>query len=266
MRLKQTGIVLGIVLLITLASTTGLVTAGTGGAAVVLQQEPAAITDTDGDGIRNWPEDSSLAGKELSIEAITTANVTTLGEIGETLVPLLRDVGIKLHLKILKGPIISSRTDTGDFEMMISRTMRLTPWATPEGVGTMGPNSPTWHQEGPEGNRELQPFEVEIKDLLQSTATMTDATERKESLSEVLNIFTENVYTVGVYQKADLLGVAKRFKNIADDAVMYLWQWTPTSNPIETFWTPKGEQLKARHLDQIPTLETYKAQDWYLVE
>jgi len=220
--------------------------------------------DTDGDEILNWPEDSPIAGKNLVIELILGGDQDAAVKAAEALQPLMRDVGISLRVRTIKPTVQSARVDSGDFEWTITRQdSTITPFMYPEDIGAMSDTSPAWHIAATEGQRDLMPFEEEIRDLLKSTATMTSPAERREALEKVLHLYTENLYTVGIYQARRGLGIAKRFKNIPDDTPTRLYQWFPTGTPIQTFWTPAEDQKKTQFQDLIPTPETYKKQDWY---
>ncbi len=220
--------------------------------------------DTDGDGIRNWPEDTPMAGKELSMEMMVAQDQAAAVDSGEALVPLLRDVGIRLNLKIQKSTVTDSRVNSGDWEMEFARQDEVaTPSFYPGFVGPNSASTPEWHIEGPGGERDLQSFEQEIADLLDEAATMRSAEERAETYGRILELYTENAYTVPVYQVRRGLGVAKRFNNIPADAPTRLYKWFPTGTPIQTFWTPEDRQVGTQYQDLIPLLETYQEQAWY---
>jgi len=220
--------------------------------------------DTDGDKILNWPEDSPRAGENLSIALIVSEGNVSLSNLAEMIQPMFREVGINLIVRVLKGSIVSSRTTTGDWEAQVTRNnARLTPWANPETVGPVGPQSPFWHIASAEGERELLPFEEEIGQMLKDSATITDSEERSELFGKILKTFTENVYEIGLYQKKAQLAIAKRFRNIADDIPLRMWDYTINNGPIEIFWAPKDEQLEVQYTDLIPTPETYQSKKWY---
>jgi len=223
--------------------------------------------DTNGNGIRNWPENSPLGGKELVIEVMVSEGQSASVSAVETMIPLFREVGIRLRLKVQKSPTVNSRTNSGKWEMFLTRAdSTITPFMYPEEIGPISQTTPVWHIAAPGGKRDLRPFEKKIEEMLKSTATMESAEERLEAFREILHIFTKNVYAVGVYQARRGLGIAKRFKNLPADMPVRLYQWTTTSTPVQIFWTSKDEQIKSQYEDLIPTPESYRAKDWYPVE
>lgn len=222
------------------------------------------FVDTDGNGILNWPEGSLIAGEELIIEAIASAEDPDYVSIGEALLPAFRDAGIDLRLKPLKRALLTARENIGDFEIDIVRNdSAATPWLHPKSIGPMGVSSPAWHLAGVGGERDLLPFEMEIGALLASTATMTSATGRKETFAEILTLYTENIYTVGIVESRMGLGYAKRFRNEPSDFPIRGFGTEDTAVPIGIRWTPKDQQLETLFQNLIPTLETYGTQAWY---
>lgn len=216
--------------------------------------------DTTGDGLLNWPEDSPLAGQSLIIEVFTGEDAQASVEAGQALVPMLREVGIDLRLRVVTGPSLTDRINTGNFDMVIQRIDSPTPDVQ---MGTFGPaaaDEPDWHQAGPDG-RELLPFEVRMEELFTELAFATDAGRRTEILHEVLQLHTENVYTLGLYEARAGLAVHNRLRNIPDDLPTFMYEWGMENMPWVA-WAPVDEQIAPRFLDDIPTPESYQGRDW----
>lgn len=214
--------------------------------------------DTNGDGILNWPEDTPLAGKELVIEVIASEDEAASVAMLDPLVSLFRGVGIDLRAKVFKEPVYRSKLNAGDFDMAIERVDWLaTPFQNPERIGPISDTAPRWHIAGPGGQRELFPFEQRIVELLKSSATEESAAKRKGIFREIQRLATDNLYTIPIYQARRGLGIAKRFRNIPDDAPVHLYQWTINSTPNLMVWTPKEQQIASKYSDLIPTSEDY---------
>jgi len=225
------------------------------------------FVDTDGDGILNWPEGSLIAGEPLIIEVITSAVDPDFAAIGEALLPTFRDAGIDLRLKPLPYGLLDTRTATGDFEIHLTRHDAAgTPWKNPTAIGPVGPESPPWHLAGPGGKRDLLPFEEEIGRLLRASATMTSAAERKEAFGQILRLYTENIYTVGIIESRMALGYHKRFRNEPSDFPIRAYGAEDSAVPMGIRWTPKDLQRQTLFQSLIPTPEKYKAQPWYPAE
>ncbi len=221
------------------------------------------FADTDGDGILNWSESSLIPGEDLIIEIITEASEPEHVVIAEALVSDFRDAGIDLRVKNIQAGIFIHREESQDFDLVLGRSYAATPWVRPDEVGPVSEISPSWHTAGPGGQRDLLPFEERIEKLLTATVTMTSSEERKEALNEVLELYTENVYTVGILEMAYPMGFAKRHRNYPVDFPATLYNWYHNSLPIEIRWCPEELQLPPQYQDLIPTPESYKVQDWY---
>jgi len=220
--------------------------------------------DTDGNGILNWPEESLIPGEDLIIEIMTEASEPDHVVIAEALVDDFRDTGIDLRVKNVQAGIFIQRGESMDYDIQTNRSYAVTPWVRPDEVGPISDISPPWHKAGPGGQRDLLPFEEQIGELLTATATMTDPVERAEALGEALQLYTENVYTVGVLEQYYPMGYARRHRNCPSDWPALLYNWYHNNVPIEIRWCPEELQLdSSQYLDLIPTPEFYKVQDWY---
>jgi len=222
------------------------------------------FVDTDGNGILNWPAGSLIAGEDLIIEVLVSATDPDFISIGEALIPTFRDAGIDLRLKPLKVGLLTARAESGDFDAILTRQdAAATPWMHPDAIGPLGPNTPEWHLAGPEGQRDLLPFEEEIRELLLSTATMTSAAERKETFGQILRLYTKNLYTIGIVESRMGIGYSKRFRNVPSDFPVRGYGYDRSGEPIVIEWTPKALQFETLYQDMVPIPETYRAQAWY---
>ena len=96
----------------------------------------------------------------------------------------------------------------------------------PHSVGSMSDTTPWWHMSGPGGQRDLLPFEQEIATLLESTVTIRSAAKLKKVFGQILKLYTENQYTIGIMQAKYLDAYAKRHKNYPADFPIQLYGWT----------------------------------------
>ena len=223
------------------------------------------FVDTNGDGFLNWPQDSLIAGEELIIEVMTEATEPEHVATAEALVDGFKDAGIDLRVKNVQAGIFIAREDAQDYELIFGRTYAATPWVRPDEVGPISDISPPWHKAGPGGQRDLLPFEERIGELLVATPTMTSAAERKETFGEVLRLYTENVYTLGIFEMSYWMAFAKRHQNYPSDFPATLYAWYHNGVPIQIRWGLEDLQLPSQYQYLIPTPETYKAQDWYKI-
>lgn len=219
--------------------------------------------DTDGDGIRNWPEGTSIEGDELQVVITTEASESEHEATAEAMIGDFEKAGIDLRVNNLQAGIFVQKEQSMDFDIMFGRSYAATPFVTPGEVGPTGESTPTWHKAGPGGSRDLLPFEKEIKGLLEEAVSETDPTRRAEIFGKILKLYTKNVYTAGIFEMNYYNCFADRHKNYPSDFPAHLYEWYHNGAPVQFRFTPKDEQLKSQHQGAIPTLSTYKSQDWY---
>ena len=215
--------------------------------------------DTDNDGILNWPDNSEIAGEELILELRAGAESPEWGQLAEALVePFRKEGGIDLRVK-QTGRSASAERNAGYWEMEVSRNMATNaPEIYPHSVGAMSDTTPSWHMSGPNAQRDLLPFEQEIAALLESTTTIQSAVKLKEVFGQVLQLYTENQYTIGIMQAKYLDAYAKRHKNYPSDFPIQLYGWTEENVPMEIRWTEKSDQLPTNnYLQMIPKSSDY---------
>lgn len=211
--------------------------------------------DTDGDGIVNWPENSKLAGENLTIVTIIPEDQTASVDVGEALVPLFRDIGVRLMLKVLKSVTLSAKVNAGEYESEITRDDSLVqiPDILLHALGPVTDTTPVWHQAGPNGERDLLPFEIRIRDLSTQLKTETSIAKIREMFSEIQHLWTENIYRIGTYKMRAGWGVSKRIKNIPENCPPKLYEYFETNCLPFQAWVPKEEQLPEQFPDLIPT-------------
>ncbi len=67
------------------------------------------------------------------------------------------------------------------------------------------------------------------------------------------NIFTKNVYNMGVFVGRYGLGTAKRVKNIPDGTPVFMYTWVEDAVLLDhTLDSRRGQQLKQNRPDTIP--------------
>ena len=215
--------------------------------------------DIDNDGILNWPNNSEISGEELIIELRAGGESPEWVQLAEALVePFRKEGGIDLRVK-QTGRSASAERNAGYWEMEVSRDMSTNaPEIYPHSVGSMSDTTPWWHMSGPGGQRDLLPFEQEIATLLESTVTIRSSAKLKKVFGQVLKLYTENQYTIGIMQAKYLDAYAKRHKNYPADFPIQLYGWTEKNVPMEIRWAEKSDQLPtSNYLQMIPKLSDY---------
>ena len=216
--------------------------------------------DTDGDGILNWPEGTEVAGQNLIIEAISPEDQAAAVEVGQALVPLMRDIGIDFRFRVLTPTAYAVRWGSGNFDILVARVDQPTPEIHLNYYGPATLDDPIWHQSGPH-ERVLLDFEQRIYEIFQEVPLEVDPARRTELMREALKLHTDNIYTLGLYEARGGLAVHNRLRNVPDDLPTYLYQWGMEHMPWIAY-TPLEEQVAPRFLDRIPTEEAYQNRAW----
>jgi peptide/nickel transport system substrate-binding protein len=209
--------------------------------------------DTDGNGILNWTE-GPLEGEDLVISLIAGEDAHATVVIGEALVPLMADIGIKVNFRPVKGTVVTDNMESGTWEWNMVRGGQAyaTPFTFAEEIAPITKESPNWHREGAEP-RQLQPFEEELVRIVEAFRLEPDAQKREELMFEYNRIFTENVYNVGVVIGSYGLALAKRFNNIPPGCPTFLYHWTWGNACPEQVWVAPEAQLEQIRPNEVPT-------------
>ncbi|MCA9892894.1 MAG: hypothetical protein KC615_07905, partial [Anaerolineae bacterium] len=107
------------------------------------------------------------------------------------------------------------------------------------------------HREGSEP-RVLMSFEEDLIDIVQQYRSTFDSAERAALMSEYNQIFTENVYDLGVFVGRYGLGLSNRLQNVTDGTPVFMYQWVEDAILLDTLWTPVDQQLPEIRPNAIP--------------
>jgi len=99
-----------------------------------------------------------------------------------------------------------------------------------------------WHVEGDQP-RQLMDFEQELIDIVEEYRSTFDAAERRALMFNYNQIFTENVYDLGIFIGRYGLGTNQRFNNIADGTPVFLYTWVEDAILLDTVWSAVEDQL-----------------------
>ena len=181
--------------------------------------------DTDGNGIVNWTS-GPLEGEDLTIAITATEDQAEAATTGEALVTMLGQAGIKVNYRPVTSTARREIETSGEWEMHVSRMGQnfALPFTSCNDLGPTNPQSPVWHREGEEP-RELLDFEHELIEVINAYCATTDPVERKTLINQYNNIFTENLYALGVFSGRYGLGIAKRYRNVPAGTPVTLYQW-----------------------------------------
>ncbi|MCJ7550987.1 MAG: ABC transporter substrate-binding protein, partial [Anaerolineae bacterium] len=118
--------------------------------------------DTDGNDILNWTE-GPLKGEDLVIALMANEDQQASTSIGQSLVPLMADVGIKINYRPLKPTVAGDNVENGTWEWQVDRggQQYAVPFTNAQVLAPITKESPGWHREGEEP-RVLQSFEEDL--------------------------------------------------------------------------------------------------------
>lgn len=209
------------------------------------------LKDSNGDGVREWT-DGPMAGQPVVIQLIASQDAAETQSVAEALVNQWGAVGIKINEKIMDSATHTDVDNSGTWDMSADRGGQAfaLPFTDPTALAPITQNF-NWHRASSEG-RHMMDFEQQLVDLVQQYRSTFDADGRKELMKQYNNIFTQNVYNLGVFVGRYGLGTAKRVKNIPDGTPVFMYEWVEDAILLDTLWTPKDQQLPENRPNTIP--------------
>ncbi|MEA3336257.1 MAG: ABC transporter substrate-binding protein [Chloroflexota bacterium] len=208
--------------------------------------------DTDGNGILNWT-DGPLAGDDLVIALQAVEDQQASVEMAEALVALFNQVGIQINFRPVTSPTSRETNLAGNWEMEITRGAQE--WAVPftraDDIAPVTDQMPFWHV-ADAGERQLQPFEEELVRIVNEFKLEPNADRRQALMNEYNQIFTENLYDIGIVIGSYGLALAERFQNIPVGTPTFLYQWTWGNVQPDQVWVPEDQQLEQIRPNAIP--------------
>jgi peptide/nickel transport system substrate-binding protein len=210
------------------------------------------LKDNDGDGVLEWTS-GPMAGKPVVIQLLASQDAKETQSVAEAVVNQWGAVGIKVNMKILDSQTHTDVDAAGTWDMSVTRGGQA--FALPfVNVTALAPNTAkglVWHLEGDQP-RQMLDFEPKLVDIVNKYRSTFDAAERKQLMFEYNQIFTENVYSLGVFVGRYGLGTAKRVKNIPDGTPVFMYTWVEDAILLDTLWTPLEEQLPQNRPETLP--------------
>jgi peptide/nickel transport system substrate-binding protein len=209
------------------------------------------LTDTDGDGVREWTE-GPMAGEPVVLQLIASQDAAETQSVAEALVNQWGAVGIQINMRIMDSATHTDVDNAGTWDMSVDRGPQefALPFKNVTGLAPITANF-NWHREGDEP-RVMMDFEQQLADIITEYRSTYDSAARRELMFEYNQIFTENVYNLGVFVGRYGLGLAKRVKNVPDGTPVFMYQWVEDAILLETLWTPAEEQKEQVRPDTIP--------------
>ncbi|SHI96913.1 ABC transporter substrate-binding protein [Wenxinia saemankumensis] len=217
--------------------------------------EAAGLADTDGDGFYNWPEGSPAGQGNVLLTILANADYQTERNLAEGVVAMLEEAGVQSTLQILTGNDRDAAADSGRFDLMLVRNASelITVVQNTQQLAPTGPQNSNNHRANPDGELDLLPFEEEMVEIINTFIGSRDAEERTELMKRYQQLYTENLYGIGLTAYPGALIINKRFANIPPGAPIFQFNWAEDNIIRERVYVPQEAQMDLQlHPETIP--------------
>ena len=201
------------------------------------------LTEKDPDGTRLLPD-----GRPMEIIVESAGESTEQTDALELIRYHWDELGIRVFTRAMQRDIHRRRFLTGETMMTISKGLNIglaTPELNPEElapVSSVQPNWPVWGQYTETGGKAGEPPSLpsakRLLELYELWRKSTNKPQREEIWSEMLEIYSEEVFSIGIAREAiQPVVVARKLRNLPETGI---YSWSPTAffgiyRP-DTFW------------------------------
>jgi peptide/nickel transport system substrate-binding protein len=198
------------------------------------------LEDTDGNGIRNFPE----GGDDVEITLLANTDYNTDTNLAEGLIAQMQPLGLRVIAQFQPGTARDDMEQSGQFDWSVVRNgAHLV--SVVQGTTALAPTGPynhQFHRAGTDGTLDLLPFEQELVDTVNAFIATSDLEERARLMRDYQRIFTENVYSPGLTQYPGALVINKRFANVPAGTPIFMFNWAEDSVIRERLYVPEDQQ------------------------
>lgn len=218
--------------------------------------EGIGLTDTDGNGIRNFPADTpGVGGQDVEITILANADYATDKNLAEGVIAMMEPLGLRVIANFLTGTQRDDTYQSGKFDWQVFRNGSPLV-SVVQGTSQLAPTGPQlfeYHRSGTDGTLDLLPFEQELVDIVNKFIATSDNAERAELMKQYQKVYTENVFAVGLTQYPGALIINKRFANIPAGAPIFMFNWAEDNIIRERVFVPADKQQDYElHPDTLP--------------
>jgi peptide/nickel transport system substrate-binding protein len=209
------------------------------------------LKDTDGDGVLNFTSGPN-AGQNVVVSLHAYQDAHETETVAESLVSDWAAVGIKVNYRSLDSATNAANDVSGNWDMKVTRggQAMMLPFTNPAALAPTTKAGFTDHREGATP-RVLMDFEQSLIDIINKYRLTFDAATRKQLLTQYNQIFTQNVYQLGVFIGRYGLGYTKRVKNEPPGTPVFMYEWVEDAVLLDQLWTPVDQQLKQNRPNTI---------------
>ena len=207
------------------------------------------LKDLNGDGYVQWTE-GNLAGEMVELNIMYGTGYPVEAILAENIVSMLDEVGLRAILRPLPENTRNSIRYAGeyDYALMATDNAFIIPEVELSQIAAITPSLPTWNV----GAKDLQPFEQELVDIVNDFRNAVDPNERAELMRRFNEVFTGNIYTIGMTSVTGVALVNDRMKNVNPSLPMKGYAWSEEGVVRERLWTPKADQIREIFPETIP--------------
>lgn len=205
--------------------------------------EAAGLSDTDGDGFLNHPADV-LGGANVQVTLLNNVDFNTDSNLAEAVVAMMEEAGIRVALQSLTGNDTNAVRLGGGWDWQIFRNGSdlITVVQNTTQLAPTGPQTMRSHFANEAGELELMEFETELVDIINGFVSSRDAEERADLMKRYQQVYTENVYGVGLTAYPGALIINKRFSNIPEGTPIFMYNWAEDNIIRERVWVAADAQ------------------------
>ncbi|KKB12319.1 periplasmic alpha-galactoside-binding protein [Devosia geojensis] len=215
------------------------------------------LVDTDGNGVRNFPE-GTAGGQDVEITLLANTDYATDTNLAEGVIAMMEPLGLRVIANFQQGTARDDMAQAGQYDWSVERqgAEMVSVVQGTSGLAPTGPRTHPFHRAGTDGTLDLLPFEEELVQIVRDFIATSDNAERAELMKQYQQVFTENVYSVGLTQYPGALIINKRFKNIPAGAPIFMFNWAEDNIIRERVFVPTedqpGHELHPQTLPDVP--------------
>ena len=203
------------------------------------------LTDTDGNGIVNFPaETPGVGGKDVEITILANADYQTDKSLAEGVVAQMETLGIRVIPNTLTGTQRDATEQAGKFDWTIRRngSELISVVQGTVALAPTGPRISAHHRAGADDMLDLLPWEQAMVEVVNKFINTTDAAARVDLMKQYQKLYTENVNGIGLTQYPGALIINKRFANIPAGAPIFMFNWAEDNIIRERVYVPADKQ------------------------
>jgi len=203
----------------------------------------AGLKDTDGDGFLNFPA-GVAGGGDVQITLLARSSYQTDRNLAEAVVAMMQAAGLKVSLQLAESNDADALRAAGRYDWRIDRNTSdlITVVQNTAQLAPTGPRTSYSHFANAAGQLDLLPFEQKMADTIRAFTAATDPDARKALMRTYQQLYTENVFGVGLTTYPGAIIINKRFRNVPQGTPIYMYNWAEDAVMRERLYVPEDLQ------------------------